>query len=656
MIVRGEARLHHMRLLPLLEQVALLLFVRDPLFSSPVGAQFMRLLRASPRFHALRALRRRPLAPPPSTMRRLLLQYAPLMAYRMAPALQQYERLTGQAPRPGRMRPPFTYQIVTRPPPPRTGTARQFVMLHDAQQALQFVHDVHAVQQRTPVADMISVNECGAFDGAWRKMVLDIDAPIQALDADARLGASDPQALTVQVRGLAEAIAQALHRAGLVPRPCPFAITSRHIPGRKCSWHVTLCAWAGYARWRNALRHVLQTLAHEEWPLLRFVDPAVLANSRSQYIQIVGSTKVNADAPGDGRCFRDEGLWASATTRIQVPDTTLFLAASSLMLHDPWSVPFCALRGRSTLDPEEHVLKEHAEASPPTKRSSAPIRIDPPTKCLRPADPIVQRLLLTWDALPTHCDWMRRFVVDDDTRLHWIPSNADPVNRPFAARDARQVLLHAQVRRCARCPHAWVQLGKHMRHSNTTMLYCFIDARHVPRMLMRCFSTSCGDAGQTNPPKKDWIEIKEEHWHRTLPSPLRLLAPTTPRKPVDWGVLPPPIAAWMRAPWADLFEYPLPATTPSPLLAREEGVVRVRVCGTTPTPPFCPRNLHRRLCHAPDAFLEPYVVWIGEQRLPTCAGRSYRLFLRCVHPDCVGSGAAWTELTRASLLQVMAAS
>jgi hypothetical protein len=43
---------------------------------------------------------------------------------------------------------------------------------------------------------------------------------------------------------------------------------------------------------------------------------------------------------GNGVCFKAEGLYNGDGVAMAMPSEHIFFATSSVMLHDPWSIPF----------------------------------------------------------------------------------------------------------------------------------------------------------------------------------------------------------------------------------------------------------------------------------------------------------------------------
>jgi hypothetical protein len=103
---------------------------------------------------------------------------------------------------------------------------------------------------------------------------------------------------------------------------------------------------------------------------------------------------------------------------------------------------------------------------------------------------------------------------------------------------------------------------------------------------------------------------------------------------------------------------PLTATLPpciGPLIALRRATVRLHA-SLPEGLPFCPRwfvgDPPRFQPHAVRVMLRtPPTVLVVEERDPRCAGRSYRLFVLCPHPECAhlhraGRVGGWVELTR----------
>ena len=671
----------------------------------------------------------------PMAQEDLRARYRWLSGYDLPSTLRAYETARRIPHRPGRGRGPFTYQWAFRepaPPPPkgkpdarrdvRNGEVlrRRYITLPDAAAALAFFEEWHASQRAAAPQAMVTLLECGTYDGAWRKWILDIDASHDDLCAAGF--STDPAVLLPGVLDLAEAIGASLHRLGFLHRPCPFAVVSRHVPGRKCSWHVTLCALADHERWRRALEAVerAETLTGQRWGMLRFVDGAIRRNTKSQYMQVWGSTKVAAGEPCNARCFRCEGVWATATEPLLFfgasgasgaddegaensnnREQVIFAAATSLMLHDPWSLPFVGLTALSEIDPDELVLK--AEPPPPRgkKRGASQIAAFGDGEAEGSDNTTTKRRTglgsEVWSALPPEAAWMRRVICDGRTRLETAFSD-NPAYQPYPVRDPRAVVwLHAHVRHPACCARRLVAEGVAYQHSsNTALLYCFADAHGQPRMLVRCFASSCR-ATPTHVrinPASCWVEVVESDRPRApLAVPSAPSAPKAPKAPTAPGAAPkaprvkleaPPAAPqapddvwaalprqtvasrWIHEAWAGAALTPAPVPADLPPLAQRAGITLV-VCAAGATLPFCPHTVLRERVRRPHPG--PGEVLVFAQRSPSCVACSYRLFVRAAPsssrlldppptnapPQAAQAPQApqapqWVELTRLALL------
>ena len=180
---------------------------------------------------------------------------------------------------------------------------RMFVTFVDTDSTLQFLEAWYAAQMASSNDAMTCLFECGPHDGTWRKWVLDIDASTADL-AKLNLPAAEDKLFPLVLK-MASAVARGLHLLGFLKEPCHFAITSRHSPQKKFSWHVVLCALASHEEWRHAIRAMEKFYLvgcgrdgsaaaaaaaaaedDDEWKMYRLVDPAILRNSRGQYIQV----------------------------------------------------------------------------------------------------------------------------------------------------------------------------------------------------------------------------------------------------------------------------------------------------------------------------------------------------------------------------------
>ena len=85
-------------------------------------------------------------------------------------------------------------------------------------------------------------------------------------------------------------------------------------------------------------------------------------------MQVRGSTKVAPGAKADGHFFRDVGLFDGQGLRVEVaPErfSILFYAATSVVVHDPWSLPFVPCQAQSNPPkPQQQAKKRKREPAP----------------------------------------------------------------------------------------------------------------------------------------------------------------------------------------------------------------------------------------------------------------------------------------------------
>ena len=533
---------------------------------------------------------------------------------------------------------PYTLQVARVAGGGDERIERFFLSLRTADELLAFFVQWYALQLTSPPSQRIMLCECGTHDRALRKWVIDVDAKV--LELEAQGFSTDPDVLLPEVLDLGESIGR------LLTRRCPFAVVSRH-SAKTRSWHLTLCALAPLDEWREAMAAILPRL---EDRMARFIDPGTLRNSRGQFIQVWGSTKPSRSS---SNCFLWEGLWANATTPIALPEDDaahipLFFAATSLMLHDPWSRPLRRSASLSfRLDLVEGVLKARGRSS--SRQGVAAARQPQAPKPIVPVASSVE-----WTALPPDGAWMREFIDHGGARLSHVPSMDNRDYWPQPVLDA-EVYVHAHVRGASVCPRFLLskrQLHSHQR--NAIMLFCFRHGTHPPRMLMRCFSEKC--RALPLPTLEASRYVSKSGWLEVLPDDLRavrLLRGGHGRQ--DTTKVPPPdrLPAWVhRLAHERLGLDSLQGAPPLvPLLSLPPCMLRgARV-----------RNeiLHHvevvsaAACDA-HAAAQPKELLLVSETDARCPGRSIRLFVRCTHPDCAAQvrapdTGAWMELKRAAV-------
>lgn len=268
-------------------------------------------------------------------------------------------------------------------------------------------------------------------------------------------------------------------------------------------------------------------------------------------IKVFGSTKVyTIEKEADGNCFKFEGVYAPDMSKVveaPVPGSKHtvafpFFAATSLVIHDPWSLPFVdnyntkidttsrknesdgfvvrnlffhplskkqedassavantATTKKTTATTKKKVELESTEEQPQQEEEKTWIRK-------------ITTAPASWAQLPTSQQWIRDFIMmgkkreEEDaattTKLKRIPSMAnsknwcDSVVHMLKSGRECHVLVYALVEHPAFCPIRLLVNGGeiHRHHSNNAMLFCVEDTDHgVCRMFMRCFSQKCKD-------------------------------------------------------------------------------------------------------------------------------------------------------------------
>ena len=531
---------------------------------------------------------------------------------------------------------PFTCQyIMMRLTPQQQQPRRRFVTLPDAETYLAFLVRWRELQQLQSSSYLC---ECGTHDGTLRKWVLDLDAG-DALLREHQLPRT-PEELFPLVLGLAEAMAEHMHATlRCCASPPPFAITSRHTPGQKCSWHVTLCALGTLAQWREIMRLMpttSTTTTDARWRMAACIDPAVLRNSRGQFMQVCGSGKPTAAAAAAATAFFVfEGLWANASTPLMLRRAApgrwgyaLQHVATSLVLHDPWSV---ALRATSI----------SIMMIPPTpKKRAAGTTTATTTTTTTTATPSA------WEA-----PWMREFLQlgRGANRLTRIPSMdhreywPEPANEP-----ENRVWLHAHVTMAGACPRFLLARNEVHPHKNTCVVFGLQDAASGrQRMLMMCFSAKCNQLAlpgcRHRYVSRRWVEVLPEDLVRAqalagllLPRAMAVVGGG------GGGVVP----SWLVERVQRQMGVVLLLMQPHNNKQEKEENRRHNDDDTTNVPPCLQDALAlghvRVLHHAPYVFgLHQHAHRQLHQRLllvaqssPRCAGTSYRAFAFCTGCSC----------------------
>jgi len=262
---------------------------------------------------------------------------------------------------------------------------------------------------------------------------------------------------------------------------------------------------------------------------------------------------VYAGKESDGNCFKFEGVFTPQMSRVAVPATSIgwVFAVTSLVVHDPWSLPFVSVSSRQSDGCliQNHYIPELLKraAAPAATVGNATAHYDEVVlkeaygqQQAREKDWVAKKIggaSCSWGLLTASQKWMMHFVMgaDGGTLLKKIPSMAkrenwcDSVIRMLNPERGCHILVYAHVERCAFCPVIFLASGEmHRHHSNNAMLFCVEDTElGVCRMFMRCFSqkckaihsqTWCGGKGSDGRlickrvKANGWVEIKEEDW------------------------------------------------------------------------------------------------------------------------------------------------
>ena len=454
-------------------------------------------------------------------------------------------------------RTPFTYQYVQREtarPGNKIGRSvvngevvrRVFIALPNASSALHFVDSWMYAQRRSSANESTCLLECGTHDHTLRKWVLDVDASVAELKKKPSLWPGDAiemerikEELHRKTMQMAMNVCNGLFKLGFLYKPCHFSVTSRH-SAKKMSWHVTLNALGTHDQWRKALSQMesanttkasssaddssIKTTI-ELGEMYEFVDKSTKNNSKSQYMQVRGSTKVAAGTKADGNCFKDVGVFDANGKSVSVPIerySTLFYAATSVVIHDPWSLPF---KQSSIKEPEETTTKKRKQQPSSHHYATEEEKSKKPRMTMKDEESSTPMILLqpitNWDSVPqVESTWMRGLVErkDGSTRLVTIPSmvNAqymcEAVTR--ALNSGKGVLkVYAKVLNPVLCPKHLKASQQVYRHGSNHCMLAVVEESHFSckktsfRMFMRCFSDKCKQMKCTHCSSGGWVEL-----------------------------------------------------------------------------------------------------------------------------------------------------
>lgn len=345
--------------------------------------------------------------------------------------------------------------------------------------------------------------ECGVMNNRehCQKWVVDIEATFQDL-YDQKLiadnhGITDLETsdLHRQVILIGCAISNALKTAGILKEPCLFTILTRH-NSKKMSWHITMNALAPHRIWRQLMFTMEKDILKHgmEWlRMYQFVDKAVRNNSKSQYMQTVGSSKVSQTLKTlstDYPCFQYDGIYnargelltnlshLSSQNDVQ---TVMRYVSCSMMIHDPWCIPFsshCFIHQNDASGSIDALCRTKDR-----KRATAPLLVDngvlpnyPKEDCSLSVQPQPKDWdLASWNILPAHVrEWMQGFVETPGvSRLSFLPSMKKSSNicenvARLTSMGKAEVVVHAYVYDNNVCPRYFKVQRRDYRHSSNS--------------------------------------------------------------------------------------------------------------------------------------------------------------------------------------------
>jgi hypothetical protein len=462
----------------------------------------------------------------------------------------------------------YTYQFVRRASASSTarkGAAaavngevlkRVFISMPDARAALAFVSTWLLAQKNAKPQEATCMLECGSHDETLRKWVLDVDASMSELDGFVKDPITGPtieelehmQMATLQ---MASAVSHSLYEMGALYTPCSFAVTSRH-SSTKMSWHITLHALASHDVWRYCMFELDEMFGAKkkakmtppEWAMFKYVDGSTKRNSKSQYMQILGSTKVKPGCEHDGRFFKREGIFdcdGQVMADYAHVSDELFYAATSMVIQDPWSIPFRMLELSS---PDALSLlsgKKRKAVTPQKTDNETTPKTDTHKKQIMGGDCDDHRFgnLASWDKLPSEPKkWMKGFIDGSfSADLRYIPAMSKPKNwcddvMRLVNTGRGKLLVYAYVDNPAVCPRFLKIRGTIHTHANKHCVLMCVEETHPSctrknyRMFVRCFSPKCSEL-KSPQHRAGWIEVIHDDYLKLL----SLLSPRTGSSP-----------------------------------------------------------------------------------------------------------------------------
>ena len=372
--------------------------------------------------------------------------------------------------------------------------SRRFLSFGSTDEYLGFFRWWADAQPRRPTCLM----ECTSAEHP-RKWVMDMDSPL-----------ADEARLHARVHAFAADACRRLHAANFAPRVPGFALLTRHRSNKR-SWHVVLLVLAPYPQWRAAMLAIDEGLRGAHPEAAAIYDPAVLRNSRGQYMQTLHSCKVPASPGAEGFRFHSLHLPPFDSPEAAPTPQVQELLASAL-LPDPHSfasLPFHALQ------------KEEAKTKKRSRRAALGSSGE-------------------WEGLPA---FAREMLEGEGTALHRVESVRQPPPHVAELLHAGlgEVTWQAEVLRPRLCPRALAHRGAAHRHSSNHLLAMAVREsmpreRTAHRAFALCFSDKCCKLGVQR-----WVELLPS---MLLPQ-LSVVPVLSPEKPVLAEVL--EVAKWEQA-------------------------------------------------------------------------------------------------------------
>jgi len=398
---------------------------------------------------------------------------------------------------------------------------RMFHSVPSAEHCISFYLNWFAVQsQSVSKREMLKISslmECGVLNTTehLRKWILDIDAPLKDLFAkgmiqnEENISVNEKDLLNRKVLMVVCGICHTFEKYSVLDKPCHFTVLTRHTD-KKMSWHITLNALTFYENWRHCIKILDEELVFKDpmmQEIFQFIDKSTKNNSKSQYMQVLNSCKLNPCSTPV--CFTFFGIFNGKGEEVHLQgdkDSLRMLqyAASSMMIHDP----FCSVFKRVFKGPEKVKNGKKGVCQEKEKDKS----MSNPSKSTHE--------LCSWKLLREEEKWMKDLIYSDESDLCFMPSMKKPSN--FCDSVVRllstgqcEVIVHAMVRKCKICVRNFKVFNKWHVHSQNDkcIVMCIRQWSHEIagedyRMFVYCLSSKCKTI------EKGWVEMKKHDYDK----------------------------------------------------------------------------------------------------------------------------------------------